>query len=251
VRVSAAIMAHPDRTDQVRELITMLKRPVPIHWDEEGPPSGNGDRVWRQARATWELADPRADYHVLIQDDAVPCPDLLAGLERALEHVPPDVLVSPYLGKGGMTRTRWAPIAAAADEAGASWVRSHKLMWGVCIAAPVHLLPEMIEWCDKRARVPDDMRVSGWFELMGHDVWYTWPSLVDHRSVPSLTKHRAAERVAARHHTGSALDLDWSGPVTTDPMLARRMSPRSGPSRRRPVRSVTTAERTGKAGNSA
>jgi hypothetical protein len=247
MKISAAIMAHPDRAESVAALLDALDRPVPVYWDPAGPPSGNGDRVWSVAREAWRMADPAAGYHVLIQDDAVPCRDFLTGLERALEHVEPGALVCPYLGQGRNVPARWGQMARRADDTGAAWVRSGKLMWGVCLAAPVDILPEMIEWADRKARMPDDMRVGRWFERAGRDVWYTWPSLVDHRTGPSLTKHRAAERVARRHHPGSALELNWSGPGETDPMVTLRKGPRSGPrgmwrANPKTVLSVTKAE---------
>jgi hypothetical protein len=243
VKLSASIMAHPDREPEVNELTDRLDRLAPIYWDNEGPPSGNGDRVWRTARGGWGLADPAADWHVLIQDDAVPCRDFLAGLERALAFVPQDAVVSPYLGTGRNVPIRWEAMAGAADRAGAHWVRSAKLMWGVAIAIPVPLIPAMIEFADRRAGVPDDMRVAGWAERDGHDVWYPWPSLVDHLPVPSLTKHRAKERVARRHHTGSALEINWTSHAVTDPMLARRRPYISGPRR---VRSRQTTPNGGR-----
>lgn len=252
MKVSGSIMAHPDRADHVIELRAALDRDVPVVWDNEGRPSGSADRVWRTARRAWEMFDPAADFHVLIQDDAIPCADLLAGLEAALDHVPADALVSPYLGRGGMTPARWSMLAQRADRAGAAWVRTDRLMWGVCLVAPVAGLPEMIEWCDRRAGVTDDMRVAGWFKRQRREVWYCWPSLVDHRTVLSLTKHRARDRVAQRHHLGSALDLDWGGPVLSDPMLTRRNGLRSRPSGNRQVMSSPTrAFGTGKAGNRA
>jgi len=231
VRLSASIMAHPDRAPEVAALEAALDRPARVHWDSEGPASGNGDRVWRQARAAWGMADPDADWHVIIQDDARPCRDLLAGLERALAFVPPDAVVSPYLGTGRNVPIRWEAMARAADTAGVTWVRSTKLMWGVCIVLPVKLIGEMIMYADRRAGVPDDMRVAGWAEKTQREVWYPWPSLVDHLPVPSLTKHKARERVARRWHEGSALEINWTGRSVTDPMLARRNPARSGPSR--------------------
>ena len=202
---------------------------VPVIWDQEGPAGGNGDRVWRTARQVWQAYDPAAEWHVLVQDDALPCRDFLPGLARALDHVSQHALVSPYLGKGRNVTLRWGNMADRADREGASWVRSLKLMWGVCLAAPIELIPEMIAWCDRKAGMPDDMRVGRWFERAGLEVWYTWPSLVNHATVPSLTKHRAADRVARRVHQGSALDLDWSGPSVFDPMTMRARGPRSAP----------------------
>lgn len=244
-------MAHPDRSDSVRDLILSLKRDVPIHWDDEGPASGNGDRVWRTATGAWRLADPTADYHVLIQDDAIACADLLAGLEQALEHVPPGSVVSPYLGTGRMAPARWDVLEQRANERSASWVRAERVLWGVCLVLPVADIPAVLEYGDRLARVPDDMRIGAWAKRHDREVWYTWPSLVDHRQVPSLTKHKAPDRVARRHHPGSALDIRWDGPVVTDPMLLRRRGPRSRPSANRQVTLPTSAGRTGKAGNSA
>lgn len=242
MRLSASIMAHPDRGEEVTKLVAALDRPVTVYWDSEGKPSGNGDRVWRTARGGWSVADPDADWHALIQDDAVPCPDLLAGLERALAYVPPDAVVSPYLGTGRSVPIRWEALARAADTAGAPWVRSTKLMWGVCIVLPVARIPEMIEYADRRAGVPDDMRVAGWAEKTKREVWYTWPSLVDHLTVPSLTKHKARERVARRHHQGSALEINWTGRAVTDPMLVRRRPERSGPRRLRSAQRLLAEE---------
>lgn len=224
-------MAHPDRAGEVEALRETLGRPVVVAWDDEGKASGNADRVWRTARRAWALAEPDADWHLLIQDDARPCADLLAGLERALAFVPQDAIVSGYLGTGRNVPIRWEALAKAADTYSADWVRSNKLMWGVAIALPTRLIPEMIEYADRRPGVPDDMRVAGWAERTQREVWYTWPSLVDHLPVPSLTKHKARERVARRWHEGSALDVDWTSRSVTDPMLARRNPSRSGPSR--------------------
>jgi hypothetical protein len=231
-------MAHPARSgevDELRRALGLSHGVTPVYWDDQGPPSGNADRVWRTARGGWSLADPDADWHALIQDDALVCPDFLAGLERALEHVPLDAVVSPYLGTGRTVPIRWEALARAADSAGASWVRTQKLMWGVCVVLPTALIPEMLARADRRTGIADDMRVAGWAEKTDREVWYLWPSLVDHRKVPSLTKHRAHDRVARRWHSGSALDLSWSGSVVTDPMLARRRAERSGPSRLRSV----------------
>lgn len=251
MKLSVSVQAHPDRAPLVNSFTSLLDRPVPIAWDREGPPSGNTDRGWRTARRAWELADPDADWHLVLQDDAVPSIDLLPGLERALERVPVDAVVSAYLGRGGGNGARWAPIVAEAERVGASWVRSSKLSWGVAIILPTRLIPGMIEHCDRRAGVTDDMRVAGWAEKRHAEIWYLWPSLVDHLPVPSLTKHRAANRVAWRHHQGSALELNWGGPVVTDLALRRRSPARSGPSRTRKVASTATALGTGEVGKRA
>lgn len=233
MKVSYSIMAHPDRTDHVRDMIMQLGA-VPISWDEEGPASGDHDRVWRNARRAWEMHEPDADWHVLLQDDAVLCDRFVERMREACGHAPQfgKAIVSPYLGHGRVRPSRWEALAAEADLRGAGWLRTGKLMWGVAIAVPVPLIGEMIAYGDKRPGIPDDMRVAGWAARTGREVWYTWPSLVDHRPGQSLTKHKAADRVAIRH-VGSATEIDFSGPVVTDPVLNLRKGPRSGPSARR------------------
>lgn len=236
MKLSASIMAHPDRAEYVGQLITdlgPLGESVPVHWDSEGKASGNADRVWRQARSAWGMFSEQADWHVLLQDDAVVCPDFLEGLALALDHVREPAIVSGYLGQGRLVPQRWAHLADRADQQGACWIRSNTLMWGVCIAMRTADIPAMIDWCDRRAAIPDDMRVSGWAKRYGRSVWYPWPSLVDHRPIASLTKHRAHDRTARRHLTDSAMKIDWSGPVVTDPMLSLNRASRSGPSIRR------------------
>lgn len=232
MKISVSVMAHPDRTDGVRSLLAALGRDVPVSWDDEGPVSGNADRIWRNARAAWEMRAPDSDWHILLQDDALVCDYFLAGMDAALRHVQGPAVVSPYLGMGGYQTARWRNLAERAAREKAAFVRTGSLRWGVCIALPTLLIPDMIAYGDTRANVPDDMRVAGWAERRRYDVWYTWPSLVDHASVPSLTKHRAKDRRAWLHHRGSAMDIDWSGPVITDPSLAMRRGQRSGPGAR-------------------
>lgn len=226
MKLSASVMAHPARAGEVELLLSALDREVPVYWDPDGPPSGAGDRVWRVAREAWQMFDPTADFHALIQDDAVPSSDLLTGLELALDHVPPDVVVSPYLGQGRNVSRRWTMMADKADAVHASWVRSPRVMWGVCLILPTRAIPDMIGWANRKAGMPDDMRVNAWAVRHQVECWYTWPSLIDHRPVPSLTKHRASDRTARRWHADTALGLDWSGPVVTDPLLRRRSAPR-------------------------
>ena len=161
-------MAHPDRAPYVDELTDALGRWVTVHWDQEGPPSGNADRVWRTARGAWLQHDPAADFHLLLQDDALVSHHLLTGLEQALEHVPPGAIVSPYLGRGGATPARWSRMAADADRRGASFVVSAKLMWGVALILPVSRIAEMIDRADRMAGVTDDMRVAGWADRVDH-----------------------------------------------------------------------------------
>lgn len=230
--LSAAIMAHPDRADLVSELTGSLDREVPVSWDDK-PVSRHTEQRWAVGRAAWLSYDPDADFHLVLQDDAIVVPDLLAGLESALDHVPDQVLVSPFIGTKRPAANRWNALTHRAIRDGASWVESTILMWGVAIIARTSMIDDMVAWADNRVGKPYDTRVGQFWVRNQINTWYTWPCLVDHRDGPSLVGHGAKGRNAQLLHTGSALDLDFSGPVVRDNRVSRqRGTVRSRPSRK-------------------
>jgi hypothetical protein len=217
-------MAHPVRRPYVDELVGWLDRKVPISWDNEGPPSPDRQRRWRTGRRAWEMHDPKAEWHIVIQDDALVCRDLLAGLERALDHVPAEGVVQPYIGsKRPAQLTVTKVIRDARDKfPQASWVGMRSMGWGVAIAAKVETIADMIDWCNSRVTMPYDMRIGRFYrDALRQLTWHPFPSLVDHRQGPSLIAHSDAGRHAHVFWEGSALDLDWNGRVVVEPKLER------------------------------
>jgi hypothetical protein len=210
--LSVSIMAHPDRAWRVDRLRASLGVPVPVAWDFEGPPKRDGDRIWRTASRAWELHNPSADWHLLLQDDAIVAPDLIPALEKGLERVPPAAVVSLYIGTGRPIPWVWQRLGEKADVEGASWIVGPRAMWGVALALPVANVPEMLAYAQTQHGLPDDMRVGRWARRKRFEAWFPWPSLVDHPDDESLVGHGAG-RHALRFATGSALDWDPSGPV--------------------------------------
>lgn len=214
LRLSAAIMAHPTRKEQVEELQAMLDRDVPVAWDPNPEPSPDPQRRWATGRAAWELHDPTADWHLVIQDDATVCADILAGLEAALTELGPEGVVSAYTGTGRPDQRNVRRAITAAEKHGHTWLHTWSLNWGVAIAAPVHTIPGMLDWCShpNRARTNYDMRIGQYYrDIIGWRTWYTHPSLADHRDTASLIGHgQGGNRKAHTHHAGSALDIDWT-----------------------------------------
>jgi hypothetical protein len=187
-----------------------------ITWDRISDPWETGARAWRTVAAR------QADWSMVIQDDTLVCCDLIAAMEAALTHVPEQVIVSPFVGMN-QPRGYEQQIAAAveqANEQGASWIMTGALMWGVAICVPTATIPEMVAWGDRMNRWRSyDKRVGQFYKRRHYRTWYTWPSLVDHRDVPSLLAHvnefHIPERVAHKFigEDTSALGLDWSGPI--------------------------------------
>lgn len=211
MKVSVSVMAHPDREHMVSALWKKLGRITPVAWDDEGEPSRDHDRVWRTARKAWMLHDPSADWHLLLQDDAVPADGLLEELPRALAHVPDWCIVSLYAGSRRPMSMMWNQVATEADKVGASWVVGSRALWGVALAIPTGSILEMVSYGDKQRGIPDDMRVGKWGALRKLETWYTWPSLVNHPEGKSLVGH--GEGRTARAFRGDATGAQWNGPV--------------------------------------
>lgn len=213
-KVSVAIMAHPKRAEFIPSLLESLDREPAVVWDQIN------DR-WDTGRRSMLAFDRGATHHLVVQDDAVLCKDLVAGLERAVEFSG-DNPVGLYAGK---LRPNFATMAMKVDEArrlGRSWAVFGGPWWGVGIVVSAAEVPEMVAWCDANPTTPNyDHRIANWFASQGRMCWYTVPSLVDHRveGNPSLVPGRTGKRAAYRFigKESSALDVDWSALPSIEP----------------------------------
>lgn len=177
----------------------------PVIWDR------HGDR-WDTGRRALLAYDPSCTHHLVVQDDAVVCRDLVAGAAEAITATPGDVPVGLYMGR---TRPRRAMVDRAVREAErkqSPWAVMHGPLWGVAVVIPTRHIPALVGWCDERTSPNYDSRMAEWFRNR-FLCWYTVPSLVDHHpDEPSLVPGRtAANRFAHRFigENASALDVDW------------------------------------------
>jgi hypothetical protein len=206
--LSVAIMAHRKRESYIPALRAGLGRPVQVAWDRIN------DR-WDTGRRALLAYDSSKTHHMVIQDDAVLCRDLPAGVEQALRFTPRDCVVGLYLG-----RTKaWKPVWMRAQrvQPNLRWVRMQDLMWGVGVVVPTHLIDEIVEIGDGIPEIPNyDSRISAACMKMGIPIWYPWPSMVSHRQSPSLVEGRGWRGRYAYRFLGenaSALRYSWDGPA--------------------------------------
>lgn len=216
MKLSAVIMAHPKRAEQVEHLRAQLGD-LPVVWDEKQ------DR-WDTGKRAMLAYDPACTHHLVIQDDVLPCRDLLAGVKVALEHVP-DATLCLYVGRRRPHAHAVSRACAQADRLRAAFITMHTLNWGPGIAVPTAAIDEMVAYSDKLTEIKNyDRRLSRYWECEAKvRIWYTWPSLLDHADGPSLVhgrvgtdrEHGRISRVAHRFigESVSALSVDWSGPV--------------------------------------
>lgn len=216
MRIDVKIMAHPVREPYVADLLDHLDREVDVIWDANPRPSRDPRQRWRVARKAWLSMDMDADYGLVLQDDALVCRDLIAGAEKALDQLGPDGLVSFYTGTGRPDQqnvTRALDTAARHQHA---WLSTRSLNWGVAICAPTHTIRPMVRWCSHpgRGAWKTDYRVGVYYrDVLGWRAWYTAPSLVEHRGVPSLVGHDTGPERKAHNFIGtntSALSIDWT-----------------------------------------
>lgn len=224
VTLSVALMAHPAREALVPELLEALACPgatIRVVWDER-------NSLWDTGRRAMLAYDPACSHHMVIQDDVLPCRDLIAALPTILSHV---AMESPLAGYVGFVRPRSdvvGPACARADAKGACFLSCDTLNTGTMVVVPTAAIDAMVAYgdtVDPRIR-SYDQRMNRYWRSRGMWTWYTWPCLVDHRDGPSLAKPSSAvrppvpvhphRRRIARNFIGtenSALDIDWTGPV--------------------------------------
>lgn len=216
--LSVSVMAHPSRTEMVMELLGWLDRPAPVVWDRINDRHDTGIR-------SMEAFDPACTHHLVVQDDVLPCADLVAGAERALRHVPQDCPVSLYLGRVKPFGRAVENVTRRAHDA--SWITMDGVYWGPAIIVPTSTIEAMSRWFRASKVTNYDRRLSKWYQKQGLRCWYSWPSLVDHRGDESLVKGHGPGRHAHRFlGETSALSVEWSGPVVhmdrTDQLDRRR-----------------------------
>jgi hypothetical protein len=203
IKLSVAVMAHPDRAEHVEELVEWLGiSSDQVVWDERN------DR-WDTGSRAWLARDPDATHHIVIQDDAIVTRDLIPALTKALEYIPHRVLVSPFMGTRRPAVQKIERIVRHAEQVDASWIALGPLNWGVAILTPVDHIEEMLAWGGKQKYPNYDKRIGQFYRrAYPWPTWYTWPNLVDHRDVPSLIGHGPG-RVAHQFPGVEASALDW------------------------------------------
>lgn len=204
VSVSVSVMAHPKRADMVKDLAWRIGEDVPVVWDR-------CDDEWDTGARAWEMHDRHASHHLVLQDDALPCAGLRAGLSHVLSEVPPNSPVSLYYGKLRPVRTVARIAHLKAQEMQASYIVGRQIFWGVGIILPTADIPQLLAWAQGRYE-PYDRRISKWYEQRGIPVYYPHPSPVDHRGDDSILQHHARRR--CHEHTAGELRYQRvTGPV--------------------------------------
>ena len=193
-------MAHPKRKDRAEllysKLITMPFSSVKIVYD-------NKNNEWDTGKRSW-LSHNDSDWSIVIQDDAVIGNSFYKNIESALNNIPSKTLVSFYVGKVRPYSDRVQKAVNDAIFDNISWIRFNTLLWGVCSAIPTKNVKAIIEYVDNM-HLPYDNKIGQFFKSNHLPVYYTVPSLVDHKDDDTLTGHVTKQKRTAHNFVGDAL----------------------------------------------
>lgn len=172
-------MAHSSRERYFEHLKEKLGD-VPFFIDKAGEEIG----VWENCKRAWLAYDPKADYHVVIQDDAIVCNNFKERAEAFIEKFHAERRSFNFFFAKNTGNVRNRVENTTADQ---GYIRRPRNAWGVAICIPTKNIPAMIEYCEKYVKIPqDDVRIGKYLFFARHDIIYPIPSIVDHRDEDTL-----------------------------------------------------------------
>jgi hypothetical protein len=208
--ISGTIMAHPRRREWAEWLSGQTG--LPVVWDTT-------NTVWDTAKAAWREAvrlDPDATHALVLQDDAIPCRDLIPTLEviSGLYPLEPFCLTVIDYRLHGAKRDYEQTV-----QSGAPFWYSNAAISAVGLMIPVRDVEPMIASGDRFATIHDDLKVRNFYKQQGRKLMFPIPSLLQHRNVdvnPSLVPGndgRWSDRSSSTFigEGVSGLSVDWAG----------------------------------------
>lgn len=180
MKLSVAIMAHPNRREAAEELERQL-RAMPFDWVSivyatkfDDTPHEN---EWDTGAKSLSYGIGKGSWHLVIQDDAILTSYFFENVVAAITSVPSKSLISLYTGQA---RPFPRKVQVAVDKAAdGDWLRYWILLWGVGIVLPSDHIEPLLEFVEDREE-PYDTRIGMFYQRNMLPVYYTMPSLVDH-----------------------------------------------------------------------
>lgn len=144
-----------------------------------------------------------ATHAVILEDDAIPCPDFLTHVARVIDERP-DHLLGLYVGRSHPKRIQ--PLLAELTGGAHAWLDdpriTDRLRWAVGYVMPTPDIPAVLHHLSLGGQHPwigTDTRIGAWHAAQGR-LSYPFPSLVDHDdALPSTTSRGRSGRSAWAH----------------------------------------------------
>lgn len=190
-------MAHPKRKKQAEKLKQKLAKggwtKLTISYDQK-------DDEWSNGENSLLSYDEDADYHLVIQDDAVISDNLYENCVGLIQHAPYKTIISLYTGTVRPFNREVSTYVERARKEEASFIKTKRVLWGVALLIPTSDIEKIVQFCKDRKELYDT-RIGRYYQHMGKPTLLCNPSIVDHDyTLPSLTGHEVEEPRHARYY---------------------------------------------------
>jgi hypothetical protein len=180
VKISIAIVAHPDRYRMAQRLANHSP------WDASSRVLFDDDGIGAKANhlRAWEwLSTQHVDWGIVLEDDVILCEDFQGNLIQFLLHSPSPVN-SLYLGRGRPVQAQERIALAITQDI--SYITADALLSAQGYAMPVHYFSAKIQEQVSAVDLPIDESITHWVRSWHGKVAYPRYSLIDHRDGPTL-----------------------------------------------------------------
>jgi hypothetical protein len=177
--VRYVVVAHSSRFDMAVDLGYQLDADISVDTGDMGS-NVNHDVAWRMAYRGKE------EWSAVVEDDVDLIPNFHKHVQGALNHIPSPGILSLYAGYPRPAKDRVKKAIDTALTEGKSFIRHNSLLWGLAVIMPSRLVPSMLDLVSRANHLEYDQRFTYWTTRKRIPVYYTVPSLVEHRDEPSL-----------------------------------------------------------------
>lgn len=204
MKISCSIMAHPKRAKEAKDMYDLLHK---MPFTCITPVFDEINLEWDTGKRSLTLHDS-SDWHVVLQDDAIISENLYDNLVNAIDNLPgEETIISLYTGTNRPHSHKVSRTVAMAQKAEASWIQGRSLHWGVGICIKTSEIERLVKEVDS-SPLPYDNRIGKYYRSKNWPVWYTNPSLVDHRDDESILDHHNHGPRKAHNYCGDKIEFN-------------------------------------------
>ena len=183
VKLSISVMAHPSRS----QFFPYLKEKLQIPMTQFSIDQKNN--LLENCKASWMKHDPQADFHCVVQDDALICENfrektvafITEQEKKRIYDARPVQGYNFFLKQDPNRAPLWIKDGVYTDNV---------TRGGVAICLPVSHIEAMLTEFDRQRSRHDDDRVSEYVKRNGIKMLFPVPSFIGHRSeIPSIVNN--------------------------------------------------------------
>jgi hypothetical protein len=183
--LSFAIMAHESRKEYIPYLLSILGNYTPVLMDKGKKGDSDNLGIWLNCRRSWLAYNKNADFHFVIQDDAILTSDFIKKVKKKAQIAyDNDYVLNLYLGN----RQRFRTPVKQARKKNKDHLLFQSIHHEIALGMRTDRIEDMIKFCDLEKPILDKV-INQYVHDQNMNVYCPLPSLVDHRKLVSLHSH--------------------------------------------------------------